>query len=217
LIRDCSIVDRSSVKDETARALQHPAGLAVVASAVVVAMPPMNVVVASVPVAALVGVVMTLRHVVMLMHSGMVMMPARLYMVVLVNSRVVVMLSRRDVMVFMHARVTVVATLGNVVVNVGARPGIVIALVWMPVDNRARRVRVMRLPGRPDTAHTGHTMNAGHPRNPRCARRDVAMHQRPPLVLAGDQGETSSTPGLNRSPPAVPPRRPEAVKRSAER
>jgi hypothetical protein len=69
-----------------------------------------------------------------------------------------------------------------VVMDVRAGARIVVALVRMPVSDRAGRVRVMRLARRPDTAHTGHAMNAGHPRNPRRARRDVAMHQRPPLV-----------------------------------
>jgi hypothetical protein len=176
------------------------------ASAMVIAVPPVNVVMASVPVAALVGVVPAMPDVVVLMHALVGMVAAVTDVVMFVNARVVVMLARRDVVMFMHARVRVMPALRHMVVDVRAGARVVVALVWMPVSDRTRRVRVMRLPRRPDPTNAGHAMNAGHPRNSRRARRDVAMHQRPPLVIAGDQGEPKLNPWPQPQSPRPGPR-----------
>lgn len=154
------------------------------ASAMVVAVPPVNVVMAPMPVASLVGVVMAARHVVVLMHPPVGMVAAGLDVVVLMHARVVVMLTSRDVVMFVNARVRVVTALGHVVMDVRAGARIVVALVRMSMDNRARRMRVMRLPRRPDTAHTGHTMNAGHPRDAGNFRCDVSTHPLTPCDVA---------------------------------
>jgi hypothetical protein len=146
------------------------------ASAVVVAVPPVNVVVASMPVVPLVGVVMAARHVVRLMHPPVGMVAARLHVVVLVDARMVVMLARRDVVMFMHAVMRVVTALSHVVMDVRAGARIVVALVRMPMDDRAGRVRVMRLPRWPDRTNAGHAMNAGHPSDARGSRSDVVTH-----------------------------------------
>lgn len=183
-----------------------------------VAVPPVRVVVPPVPVVALVGVVAALRDVVVDVSALVRVAVARGHVAVPVIALVRVVPARGDMPVTVVPGVRVMTASGHVVMHVRARPGIVVALVRMAMHDRARRVRLMNLRRWPHAAHAGDAVNAGHPRDARDPRSDIAGHQAPSRIGVREaRGSRNSTPGLNRCPPAVPPRRPEAVQRTAER
>jgi hypothetical protein len=121
------------------------------ASAVVVAMPPVNVMVTPMTVVPLVGVVPAMPDVVVLMHALVGMVAAVLHLVVFVHPRVVVMLASGDMVMFVHARVMVVTALGNVVMHMRTGARAMVAHVVM-TDDRTGHMLMTRRPNRPNPA-----------------------------------------------------------------
>jgi hypothetical protein len=164
------------------------------------------VVVAPVAVGALVVVVMTLRHVVMFMDALVVVVPALSDMVVFVHADVVVMTARRHVPVTVVARVRVMTTGSDMVMNVGARPGVVVALVRVPMHDRARRMRVVNMSRRPHATNAGYPVDARHPRNAWNLGCDVSRHRASSRWCAGDPGESPTQPRASTAVPRPYPR-----------
>jgi hypothetical protein len=141
------------------------------------------VVMAPVSVAALVVVVMALGHVVVFVHALVRVVLPWLHVVVLVNPRVVMRVASGHVVVLMNAPVGVVVTLRHVVVNVAPGALDVHALVRVVVNHRARRVRVVRLPGRARRMDLGDVPGLRDPPNARRARGHIAArHVNTPSV-----------------------------------